>query len=221
MRIRARVAMSGKVLAARRNARRLESRDDGSSEPGDILSAFGQRTIADHGVLWIREDVQNRSVVERNADRFELGGQRPGEARCQLLISAPPERLHRRPQREWRLQPRDSTALLIDAHPEGQLLRKSLRLPRHLSHLIRGLDISREENDAAQVELARDRSHFGGNLVTAEARDRQLTDVSTDLSRDHRASIIGRWPHFHSRSHRGTTPGSRRRHPGSGRSNRA
>ena len=93
MRIRARVAMSGKVLAARRDALSLERRDDGASEPGYILSAFGQCTIADYGVLWIREDVQNRSVVERNADRFELGGQRSGEARCQLLISAAPERL--------------------------------------------------------------------------------------------------------------------------------
>ncbi len=111
------------------------------------------------------------------------------EALGQLLVAAAPERQHRRPHGERRLEPRDPPALLIDADPQRQLLRQRLRLPRHLGHLIRLLDVAREEDDAAEVELARERSHLGGNLVTAEARDRQLTDVSTNLSRDHRAQL--------------------------------
>ena len=94
-------------------------------EPGDVLGAIGQRTIADRRVRRIGEDVEDRRVVERDPDRRQLGGQRAGKTRREPLVAAPPERRHRRPPRERPLQPGDPAALLVDADPERQLLASS------------------------------------------------------------------------------------------------
>ncbi len=79
VRVGARVAVPGKVLAARRNARLLQRRDDPLAQPGDVLGPLGQRAIADHRILRVREDVEDRRVVERNPDGLELRRQRARE----------------------------------------------------------------------------------------------------------------------------------------------
>ena len=147
VRVGARVAMAGKVLAARRDPRPLQRRDDPSPEPGDVVGSVGERAIADDGILRVGEDVEDRRVVERDADRLELGGQGPREALGERVVAAAAERHHRRPHGERRLQPRDPAALLIDAHPQRQLVRQRLRLARDLGHLIRRHDVAREQDD--------------------------------------------------------------------------
>ena len=47
MRVDARVAVPGKMLAAGGNALGLQRPDDRAAEPRDVFGAFGQRTIAD------------------------------------------------------------------------------------------------------------------------------------------------------------------------------
>ena len=54
-------------------------------------------------------------------------------------------------------KPRDPAALLIDADPQRQLLRERLRLARDLGDLLRLLDVAREEDDPAEIELPRQR----------------------------------------------------------------
>ena len=53
-------------------------------EPRDVLGALGQRAVADHRILRVRVDVEDRRVVERDPDRLELGRQRARESRGQL-----------------------------------------------------------------------------------------------------------------------------------------
>ena len=44
----------------------------GAAQPRDVVGLFGQRPIADDRVLRVRVDVQDRRVVERDADRLQL-----------------------------------------------------------------------------------------------------------------------------------------------------
>ena len=102
-------------------------------------------------------DVEDRSVIEGDADRPKLQGKRAGEALRELDVAAPPERRHRRPLSERRFQPRDGAALLIDADPQGQIWNEARGLVAHLRHL-RGLgDVPGKQDHAAQPELARER----------------------------------------------------------------
>ena len=96
-------------------------------------------------------------VVERDPDGLELRRERARKPLGQRLVAAASERHHRRPHGERRLQPRDAAAFLIDADPERQLLRERLRLARDLGDLIGRHDVAREEDDAAEIELARER----------------------------------------------------------------
>ena len=91
--------------------------DDRGAEPRDVLGRLRQRAIADDRVLRVRVDVEHRRVVERDADRPQLGGERAREPLGQRDVAAAAERRHRRPLGERRLQPRDAAALLIDAAP--------------------------------------------------------------------------------------------------------
>jgi len=72
-----------------------------------------------------------------------------------MFVTASTQRQHRRPDRERPLQPGDAAALLIDAHPQGQFRCEFLRVPRHLGDLFRRFNITAEENDPAEIELAR------------------------------------------------------------------
>ena len=80
MRIGARVAVAGKMLAARGDAFRLQRPDDRAAEPRDLLGLLGERAIADDRVLRVGVDVEHRRVVERDADRLQLGRERAREA---------------------------------------------------------------------------------------------------------------------------------------------
>ena len=164
MRVGARVAVSGKVLAARRDPFGLQRADDGAAEPRDLFGIVRQGAIADDRIPGIGVDVEHRRVVERDADRLQLRGQRPGEPLGQADVAAPAEARHRRPLGERRLQPRDAAAFLIDAHPERQIRHEPGRLVAQLRHLLRLCDVPREENHAAEPELARERPELDGQL---------------------------------------------------------
>ncbi len=185
----ARIAVPGKMLAAGGDACSLQGLDDDRPEPCDDFRRPGQRPIADHGILRIGENVEHRRKVERHAYRAKLGGQRPGKSLRQRLVAAAPERLHGRPQRERRPQPRDPAPLLIDADPERQLPRERLRLACDLGDLLWGLDVARKEDDAAEVEFLRQGAEIGWNTVAGEPRDRQLARLPDGVADRHRRII--------------------------------
>ena len=185
MRVGDGVSVSREMLAAGGDARLLQRPDDRPPEPGDILGALGQRAIANHRVLRVRMDVEHRREVERNPDGLELRRQRARKPRRQRLVAAPSQRLHRRPHRKWRLQPGDAAALLVHAHPQRQLLRERLRFPGQLRHLIGRDHVAREEDDAAEIELAGERAKIGGNRITGKPGDRELPDVTADVAERH------------------------------------
>ena len=61
--------MTREMLPARGDAVLLQTPDDGGPEPSDALGVLGQRAIADDRVLRIGVNVEDRSVVERDARR--------------------------------------------------------------------------------------------------------------------------------------------------------
>ena len=152
-------------------------------EARDVLGLLGQRPIADDRVLRVGVDVEHRRVVERDADALQLERERPRESLRQRLVAAAPERRHRRPLRERRLQPRDPAALLIDRDPERQLGHEPRRIEGQLGDLLGLGDVAREQDDAAQAELLRERSKLGRNLVAVEAGNQQLTDLTAKVAR--------------------------------------
>ena len=120
--------MPGEMLPARRHAVLLQPVDDGRPEASDALGVFTEGAVTDDGVLRIGMNVENRGVVERNAHSSELGCQSGRKTAGELNVTAPPQHSHRRPFGERRLQPRDASALLIDADPERQIGRQLLHI---------------------------------------------------------------------------------------------
>ena len=172
--------MSRKVLAAGRDAVSLQALDDRRSEPRHRLRILGQRAIADDRILRIGVNVEDRRVVQRDADRTQLGGEGLSEPRRQRHVAAAPERGHRRPHGERRLEARDASAFLIDADPERELRAERLHVVRQLGHLFGRLDVAREEDDAAQRELAGQRSDLWSDRPAGQAANQQLTDVASN-----------------------------------------
>ncbi len=123
-------------------------------------------------------------------DRLELGGECARKASGQRLVAASSERHHRRPDGKWRFQPRHSSAFLIDADPQWQFLRERLRLARDLRHLFGLDDVAGEEDDAAEIELARESAQIRRDGVAGKPCNRELTDVTTNLAKRHASMII-------------------------------
>ena len=59
----------------------------------------------------------------------------------------------------------------------GQLLR----LARQIRDLLRLRDVPGEEDDAAEIELARQHPHVVRDRMTVEPHDRELTDMTADI----------------------------------------
>ena len=85
MRVGAGVAVPGKVLAARRHTLRLQHPDDGRAESRHGQRLIRERAVADDRVLRVRVDVEDRRVIERDADRAKLRGQGPSETLGQAV----------------------------------------------------------------------------------------------------------------------------------------
>src|SRR4029450_11846139 len=117
MRVRTRVPMSGKVLSTCCDAFLLQGADDCGAQAPDDIRLLRQSPIADHWILWIRMNVQNGCVIERDANGLPRRRQPPPETFREGCIAAPAEGSPRWPDGKGRFQARDATALLIDAHP--------------------------------------------------------------------------------------------------------
>ena len=192
VRVGAGVAVPGEMLAARGKAGALKRADDHTSEPRDILGAFGERAIADDRVLRVRVDVEDRRIVEGDADGEELVGQRLGKPLGERfgLPAGAPQRRHRRPLRERILQTGDAPALLVDADPRRRGPAERLALGRELGHLFRRLDVAAEQDHAAEVELARQRSQLHGDARARHAADQKLSNVASRRQRHAAPRII-------------------------------
>src|SRR5262245_61924256 len=136
-------------------------------------------------------NIENGCVVERNAYGPELGGQSGRKALGKLDVAAPAQDRHRRPHRKGRLQPRDASAFLINAHPQRQTRCQPLHVHRHFGDLLRRLDVACEENDATERELLRQRTHLRSNRRSGKTADQKLADVASYV-RWHN-SIIELW----------------------------
>ena len=187
VRIGARVAMSGKMFTAGGDTRALQRPDDHRPEPRNILGVLRQSAIPNDRVVHVRQHIENGSVVERNADRAELHGQRLGKPLGEPVArrARPPERNHRRPFGERPLQPRHASALLVHADPQRNLRGQLLRFARHIRDLIGGFNVPREEDHAAEIELTRKCAHVGMNAVAIEPDNRKLPDVTAKIAQRH------------------------------------
>ena len=180
MRIGAGVPVSGEMLAAGGHSLRLQHADDGCAKIGNSPGLFCERSIADHRILRIGVNVEDRSVVECDADRSEFDGQRAGEAFRQRGVAAAAKRSHRWPLGERRLEASDPSAFLVDADPGRHVGCQAGELERELGDLRRLLDVAREQDGSAETELARERSEFDRRLRTVEAGDEKLTDLTPE-----------------------------------------
>src|SRR5687767_5526528 len=102
-------------------------------------------------------DVEDWGVIERDADRPQFCRERCRKARGQRHIAAASEHRHRGPFGEGGPQACNATSLLIDTDPERQVCRERLEVMRELGDLLWRFDIPREQDDAAQLKLARER----------------------------------------------------------------
>src|SRR5256885_1331195 len=77
---------------------------------------------------------------------------------------------------------RAAAAFLVDADPQRQLAGERLRFARQIGDLLGRFDVAREEDDAAQIELARERAHVRRQRVPLESHDGQLADMAADVA---------------------------------------
>ncbi len=185
MRVDRGVAVPGKMLAAGGDALGLQRLDDNRTDPRHILRPLGQRAVANRRVVAVGEDVEHRGEVERDADRPQFRGQRPGEPLRQTVVAAPAERPHRRPDGERALEPRDAAPFLIDAHPQRQLAGQPPGVARDLRNLLGLGDVARKEDHAAEVEFRRQPPQFIRNRMPREAGNHQLANLATNPLRRH------------------------------------
>ena len=118
MRVGAGIAMTGKVLAARREPCALQRADDHPPELRHIFGLFGEGAVADHWILRIGVDVEHRCVIEADAHGQQLLSKRVPETFGKRfgLVAGPAQRRHRRPLGKGLLQARHASAFLIDEH---------------------------------------------------------------------------------------------------------
>src|SRR5438105_3477598 len=89
MRISARVTVPWKMLAARSDAVALQRPYDRRAEPRHIVRLLRESTVPDDRVLRIREHVEHRRVIEREADGFQLGCEGAREPLCEGNVARP------------------------------------------------------------------------------------------------------------------------------------
>src|SRR5439155_11197005 len=74
--------------------------------------------------------------------------------------------------------------------PEGQIGNQASRLVTKLADLLGVGDVAREENDAAEAELAGERLELDRELMPVEPGDEQLTDLAAKTDRRHWPTIL-------------------------------
>jgi hypothetical protein len=175
--------MAWEVFPASGETFRLHRANNRAAQPRHIFGALGQRPIADHRIFRVRVHIEYGREVERDADGFELGCQRPRKPFRQLHVAAPAQGRHRGPQREWRLQPGNASTFLIDADPGRDVSRQLRGLATEFCHLPRLDDVPAKQNYATKAELAGERSDFDGNLFAVEASNQQLSNLAAECAR--------------------------------------
>ena len=180
-----------KMLAAGGDAGALQLLDDDASEARHNLGPLAERAIANDRIFGIRVNVEDRRVIERDADRRQLGRKRRCKPLRKRRIAASSEHRHRRPHGERRTQPRHAAAFLIDADPGWQLDAKDLRVVREPRHLLGPFDVPQasKQGDAAQIELPGERPHLDRDITAGETTNQQLTDTAAKRLRRHDLSL--------------------------------
>ena len=175
------LAMPGKMLRARRDAVVLEALDDNPTEAASLLRVGRQRPVPDDMVDRVGRcalQVHHRGKIEGHPNRRQLVRQPGREPLRQPRLATTAEGRHRRPLGEGRTQPRDPPSLLVDGHPQRYAASKVLTFERELGHLLRRLDVSTEQDDAAQIPLSRKRPQLRRHGVSTEPGNHQLSDVT-------------------------------------------
>ena len=174
--------MAREMLPARGNSLTLQLSHDDRAQAGDLLGGFGKRAIANDRVARVRMNIEDGSVIERNANRAQLTRHRLRKPNSEPLVIGAPKDGHWRPLRKRCAQSRDATTLLIDGHPCRPLQSKMPRFVRQLGNLLGRRNVAGEERNPSQIELARERSQLRWNALPIEASDEQLSDVSANVT---------------------------------------
>ena len=126
------------------------------------------------GLVWMSRTGAKSSVMPT---ALSSRRQRRGEPRGERIRPRAPERRHRRPAVKGafsRATRPPSWSTLTQAGSSGP----SLRLGGQLRDLLRRLDVAREQDDAAQIELARQRAQLRRDRCPGEAGNQQLPDIA-------------------------------------------
>ena len=100
---------------------RLQAANDRGAQPRDVLRFLRERAIADHRILRVGVDVEHRRVVERDADGFQLGGQRPREPLREAASPLRPSVAIGGHSVNGAFSRATRPPFLIDAHPQRQI----------------------------------------------------------------------------------------------------
>ena len=135
------------------------------------------------GLFRIRVNIEDRRVVERDADRLQLRGQRRRKPRRHRRVPAATQHRHRRPFGKRLPQASHPSTLLVDADPEWHLGCQRLHVTGKLGDLLRRLDVAREQDDASELKLTRERPQLDGDSRPRHAANQQLADVAANAQR--------------------------------------
>src|SRR3989442_909994 len=100
-------------------------------------------------------------AVIMNATSASIAARNGTNSTRRTGVAAAAGHAHRGPLGERRAEARNTSAFLVHAHPRGCVSGQRLEVVRQLRHLFGPLDVAREEDDPAELELLRERADFG------------------------------------------------------------
>ena len=183
MRIGTCVAVTRKMLAARRYAFALQGADDDAAQTRNFFGLFSEGAIANYRVVGIGMNIEDRSVVERDADRAQFARERAPETLGQRIRVGAPEHRHWRPARKRFLEAGDAAALLVYADPCGHGASERFDVSGQLHDLFRRFDVAAEKDAATQIKFAGERAELRRHGGASKTPNQQLTSVTSKRER--------------------------------------
>ena len=177
MRIGIRIAMTGEMLAARHDLGVLETRGRDQSHFNDRLRIGAECAVTNDGIVRIAVDVQHRGHVHVDADRFQLLGDRRRGCVRQFPRMTAADQLARGKDRKALGQAGDPSSFLIDGDQQWRFLAALLEVIGQLNDLVDGLQIPREENDAARFVFLEESGKLRRHARAQEADHEELSDL--------------------------------------------
>ncbi len=182
VRVDGRVAVTGEVLRTRTDAGRLEAGDEGGGVPGDQARVRAEAAYADHRVVRVAVDVDDRREVEVDPGRRERRSDRARDALGEVEVVHRAECGIARVRRSvGHVQPGDVAGLLIDGDEDVRAHRVHRGGQRR--EVVGRADVGAERADRAQAALEQPRCPLAAAPGRGRSPSRPVEPASRECSR--------------------------------------